>query len=335
MPTKKEVSAVLNGMRVLEEKPQKMISKEDVHKREHLRRWWLKWGRLRPMNQSEDETKYSERNNSITTTVLDRDGDDTAGLDAVNEHLVGSDVPLKITGAVMNKTEQRNSIVQTIVDDFRPDKGDQKILRAIGRSATVNAAVLLTAATGGAAAAGGVGFGVGGAITAKRFADGCEHNDEKEVAKSLAVYGAATGASIAGQAVTGAVLIGLGAALPIAAAVAFGAGCASGITAGALSEWTVDGVMDKLKKEKNRDLSPERCQREGPFLSPHSCPHESYRETKLKKSMSAAVHIKFSQSSNITQRSSLKRCHSDGLIAGFHKWSRRREKLRRRHSFSL
>lgn len=139
--------------------------------------------------------------------------------------------------------EKNSHMVKTIAKDFTSD-GDQKILRALGRTATVNAAVMLTAATGGAA--GAVGFLTGGAITAKRLGDGVKEKDDKEVAKSLAVYGSATTASIVGQAVTGAVMIGLlGASLPLAGAVAFGVGCCSGITAGAVSEWTVDSVMDK------------------------------------------------------------------------------------------
>ena len=147
-----------------------------------------------------------------------------------------------------------NNVLQAIADDFT-GKGDQKILRAIGRTVTVNAAVLATAATGGAA--GAVGFITGGAITAKRAVDGVVNEDEKEVAKSLAVYSCATGASVVGQAVTGALMLGVaGASLPLAGAVAFGVGCCSGITAGALSEWTVDSVMDHDtdgKKEKKDD----------------------------------------------------------------------------------
>ena len=147
-----------------------------------------------------------------------------------------------------------NNVLQTIADDFT-GKGDQKILRAIGRTATVNAAVLATAATGGAA--GAVGFITGGAITAKRLGDGVINEDEKEVAKSLAVYSCATGASVVGQAVTGAIMLGVaGASLPLAGAVAFGVGCCSGITAGALSEWTVDTVIDgKRKKDDENDES--------------------------------------------------------------------------------
>ena len=332
MPTEKEVSAVLNGIQALEEGSPKIITR-DAQKRGHFRqRGWLKWGRLRQMNQG--------RNNSSATTILDMDDDDIAiEENVIDDHTIKMALPMKTTQTGEEhpsirstaEDESRNSIVQTIVDDFMPNKGDQKILRAIGRSATVNAAVLLTAATGGAAAAGGVGFGVGGAITAKRFADGCEQNDEKEVAKSLAVYGAATGASIAGQAITGAVLIGLGAALPVAAAVAFGAGCASGITAGALSEWTVDGVMDKFKRKKDTDHLLQRSRSDGSLLNSHLSP----RDTMFKKSKSAAAVVNRSHSSHVKKRSSHKRCQSDGVIVGFHKWSRKRNELCRRHSFSL
>ena len=148
-----------------------------------------------------------------------------------------------------NNNKDNNNVLQTIVDDFT-GKGDRKILRAIGRTATVNTAVLVTAATGGAASA--VGFIAGGAITAKRLGDGVINEDEKEVAKSLAVYSCATGASVVGQAVTGALMLGVaGATLPLAGAVAFGVGCGAGITAGALSEWTVDSVVDAAKKNRN------------------------------------------------------------------------------------
>ena len=109
-----------------------------------------------------------------------------------------------LSGEQMDKSNltRRNSFVQTIVDDFSSN-GDKKILRAVGRTATVNAAVLMTAATGGVGAS-AIGYATGGAITAKRLSDGVAKNDEKEVTKSLAVFGAATGASIAGQALTGA-----------------------------------------------------------------------------------------------------------------------------------
>jgi len=149
--------------------------------------------------------------------------------------------------------KRRNSFVQSIVNDFSPN-GDQKILRAVGRTVTVNAAVLLTAATAGVGAS-AVGYAAGGAITAKRLSDGVAKNDEKEVTKSLAAFGCATGASIAGQALTGALMIGVvGASLPVAGAVAFGVGVASGVTAGALSEWTVDGIMDKIKLQRGKEV---------------------------------------------------------------------------------
>lgn len=157
------------------------------------------------------------------------------------------------TDATTNKGS--TNVLQAIADDFT-GKGDQKILRAIGRTATVNAAVLATAATGGAALA--VGFITGGAITAKRLGDGVINDDEKEVAKSLAVYSCATGASVVGQAVTGAIMLGVaGASLPLAGAVAFGVGCCSGITAGALSEWTVDSVMDTDEKKNDENNESE------------------------------------------------------------------------------
>merc|ERR1739848_590225 len=80
--------------------------------------------------------------------------------------------------------------------------------------------------------------------TSKRILDGIVSHDEREVTKALAVYGAATAASILGQAAASAVMLGLvGAGLPAAIAVAF-VGCVSGIAAGALSEWTVDGLID-------------------------------------------------------------------------------------------
>jgi len=155
---------------------------------------------------------------------------------------------------VESNLKRRNSFVQSIVDDFSSN-GDQKILRAVGRTATVNAAVLLTAATGGVGAS-VIGYATGGAITAKRLSDGVAKKDDKEVTKSLAVFSCATGASIAGQALTGALMIGVaGASLPVAGAVAFGVGCASGISAGALSEWTVDGIMDKMKMQRGKEES--------------------------------------------------------------------------------
>mmetsp|Transcript_30467 Transcript_30467/g.49814 ORF Transcript_30467/g.49814 Transcript_30467/m.49814 type:complete len:228 (+) Transcript_30467:3-686(+) len=181
-----------------------------------------------------------------------------------------------------NNPEEINSIIQNMIEDFTP-KGDQKILRAMGRTATVNAAILITAATGGAA--GAIGYVTGGAITAKRLSDGIIQKDEKEVTKSLAVYGCATGASIAGQAITGAVMIGIvGASLPLAGVVAFGVGCCSGVTAGALSEWTVDSVMDRLKGRSNGGDTLERCESEGALLN--SCNESSQDADKLARSQS-------------------------------------------------
>ena len=50
----------------------------------------------------------------------------------------------------------------------------------------------------------------------------------------------------------------------MAAATAFGAGCCSGITAGVVSEWTVQGVMDSRKKKKTEHTSTfERSRSEG------------------------------------------------------------------------
>jgi len=156
--------------------------------------------------------------------------------------------PPEEQGRVIAKNEngeedRPSSFVQAIVDDFRPGKGDQKILRAVGRTAAVNAVVLVTAVSGGATAA--AGFATGGVITSKRIFDGLNAEDEREVTKALAVYGAATAGSVLGQAAASAIMLGLvGAGLPAAAAVAFAVGCVSGIAAGALSEWTVDGLID-------------------------------------------------------------------------------------------
>eukprot|EP00536_Pseudo-nitzschia_multiseries_P018697 jgi/Psemu1/293614/fgenesh1_pg.2920_\ len=145
-----------------------------------------------------------------------------------------------------NSATNDNGVWDEIVKDFNPKRGgDFKILRAIGRTATVNAVVSATALLGGPIA-GIAGYATGGAITAKRLiGDGIVQKDKKEIAKSLAVFGGATSASLAGQAVSGAAMIGLlGATLPVAGAVAFSVGCVSGIMAGALSEWGVDEMMD-------------------------------------------------------------------------------------------
>lgn len=160
---------------------------------------------------------------------------------------------LVITKPKKENIKKIENVVQEIVKDFSPD-GDQKILRSIGRTATVNAAILATTLTGGAVGAGAAGLLTGGAMTAKRLGDGVEQEDETEVAKSIAVYGSATTASVVGQAVTGALLVGLaGVALPVAGAVAFGVGCASGITAGALSEWGVDHALKVENTDENHD----------------------------------------------------------------------------------
>lgn len=146
--------------------------------------------------------------------------------------------------------DEHNNIMKAIIKDFSPE-GDQKILRAIQRTVAVNAAVLATTLTGGVAGAGAAGLLTGGAMTAKRLGDGVQQEDEREVAKSLAVYGSATTASFVGQVATGALLVGVaGAALPVAGAVAFGVGCVSGITAGALSEW---GVEHALREQQHGD----------------------------------------------------------------------------------
>ena len=178
-----------------------------------------------------------------------------------------------------------------------------------------------------------LGLATGGIITGKRFGDGCANNDEKEVAKSLAVYGAATGASIGAQVVTGALLIGVAhVALPVAAAVAFGAGCCSGITAGAVSEWTVDGVMDSLKKKKAKDASAyERSRSEGAFSnSKPSC-----STLKRSKSDQAVTNRKqgYKRRGHLSRPTALKRSHSDGLLIGFKKWDRKKNDLQRHHSF--
>ena len=72
------------------------------------------------------------------------------------------------------------------------------------------------------------------------------------------MLGCATGASIGGQALTCAVLLGVaGASLPVACVVvvAFGVGCCSGGAAGAFSEWTVDKLYIGKKQEKNTTCS--------------------------------------------------------------------------------
>ena len=159
-----------------------------------------------------------------------------------------------------SENNRSSGVWKGIVDDFDSSRGgDHKILRAIGRTATVNAVVTATAALGPIAAV--AGYATGGAITAKRLVgDGIAKDNPKEVAKSVAVFGSATSASLAGQAITGVVAVGiLGVGLPLAGALAFGAGCVSGITAGALSEWGVDVVMKKggSEEDESKDSAKE------------------------------------------------------------------------------
>jgi len=193
-----------------------------VHNKEHI---------IRPRN---------ETNSSYDDSVYEFNEYPFDKVDLIKEEKVDAE---------HEQVEKRPSMAQVIVEDFNPKQGDFKILRAVGRTATVNIAIVITTATHGAA--GVVGFITGGAITLRRLTDGIQDEDDREVTKSLLVFCAATGASLAGQAATGAILIGLaGASLPVAGAIAFGVGCASGITAGALSEFTVDSVMDKFTDSK-------------------------------------------------------------------------------------
>lgn len=169
-----------------------------------------------------------------------------------------------------NKSDagRRKSLFQTIIDDFncpsddddnRDGKcdarggGDRKLLRAICRTATVNAAIFTTAASGGATLAPIVGFATGGAIAAKRLSDGIHTHDNREITKSVTVFGGATCASMIGQAVTTTVMLTVfHAALPLVAITAFGVGCCSGITVGAVSEWTVDSIIDTMQEDTNK-----------------------------------------------------------------------------------
>ena len=162
--------------------------------------------------------------------------------------------------------QRKKSLVQTIIDDFQcPSNddggdggggggGDRKILRAICRTATVNAVIFTTAATGGGAAlAPIVGFATGGAIAAKRLSEGIQTHDNREITKSVTVFGGATCASMIGKAVTTTVMLTVfHAALPLVAVMAFGVGCVSGISVGAVSEWTVDSIIDNMQVETNK-----------------------------------------------------------------------------------
>ena len=333
---------MLNGMQVIDDCP---VTESKHGRKDAFEHWrWPMWNRRR-------HTRESVANVDNTADVVEETSmPESTPLDDIETTSESTDDVTTMPDTNADDS-QRDSFIQTIVDDFRPGKGDQKILRAIGRTASVNAAVLLTAVTGGAAAATGVGLGVGGAITAKRAADGIVQKDEKEVVKSLSVFGAATGASIGAQAVTGAVLIGLGAALPVAAAVAFGAGCTCGITAGALSEWTVDGVIDKVKKKKSQDNeSLERSKSDGELLRErNNHVNQQYNFKRMKSEgiprRSKRPMGRRSRSEGIPRRSrrpsgrkdiprhlALKRCHSDGLIAHYNKYCEKRNVLPRRNS---
>lgn len=156
-----------------------------------------------------------------------------------------------------NKLANEKSTLDNIKEDFSK-KGEQKILRAIGWTAIVNGAVLVTAATGGAA--GAVGYAIGGAIAAKRLSDGIFRDDEREVTKSLVAYSCATGASVAGKAAARAIIICFtGASLPLASGVAIGVGCCSSIAAGVLSEWKVESVVDRMSLPQICKSSPTMC----------------------------------------------------------------------------
>ena len=185
--------------------------------------------------------------------------------------------------------EEKTSILNEVLNDFDSSKGgDNKILRAIGRTALVNAVVTATTLTGGATA--GVGYLAGGAITAKRFGDGVEKDDHKECVKSLAVFGSATSASMIGQVVTGAVLVGaVGVSLPVAAPIAFCAGCCSGITAGALSEWGVDSV---LKEEEKNRLDDDKINQHTDTLDQGALLEEALNRSRARRKLDIPAFVK-------------------------------------------
>jgi len=191
---------------------------------------------ITPTRATDSETNGKEKRDSDGCTEKDASGDPSSA-----------------------ENKRSSGVWKEIVDDFDSSRGgDHKILRAIGRTATVNAVVTATAALGPIAAV--AGYATGGAITAKRLGDGIAKDNPKEVAKSVAVFGSATSASLAGQAITGAVAVGiLGVSLPLAGALAFGAGCVSGISAGALSEWGVDVVMKTggSEEDESQDATKE------------------------------------------------------------------------------
>lgn len=184
MPTKQEVSAVVQGMRSLEN-DQQMKKTLDPSIRSPFNRW--SWRGLRSLKRVESETARTSTDSSVASyhnectdsfdeTVLEEYPVNPASspksvtdvkslkgdvkrfkqdIKRVKEDLKHLDEECSDKGV---KEGRRSSLVQTVVDDFKPSTGDQKILRAIGRTATVNAAVMLTTITGGAAAASGVGM---------------------------------------------------------------------------------------------------------------------------------------------------------------------------------
>ena len=233
----------------------------------------------------DSDTTDSDCNSSLITPPSSQQSPRASELESESKIMADNDRDTNHSTVGKGDEDTRSSGVwKEIVDDFDSSRGgDRKILRAIGRTATVNAVVAATAALGPIAAV--AGYATGGAITAKRLVgDGIAKDDSREVAKSLAVFGSATSASLAGQAITGALAIGaLGASLPLAGALAFGVGCVSGITAGALSEWGVDGVMKKVDgcdgegpstkdteaAEKNKNLGNETTSSTTNFV--HAC----------------------------------------------------------------
>ena len=68
-----------------------------------------------------------------------------------------------------------------------------------------------------------------------------------------------------GQVLLDRLLIGVaGASLPLALPIAFGVGCVSGISAGALSEFTVDSLHDKVRNigKREEEFMKEESQKE-------------------------------------------------------------------------
>ena len=183
MPTKQEVSAVVQGMRSLENDQQKKKTL-DPSIRSPFNRW--SWRGLRSLKRVESETARTSTDSSVAS--YHNECTDSFDEMVIDEYPVNrASSPKSVTDVKSLKGDvkrfkedikrvkedlklldeecsdkvvkggRRSSLVQTVVDDFKPSTGDQKILRAIGRTATVNAAVMLTTITGGAAAASGVG----------------------------------------------------------------------------------------------------------------------------------------------------------------------------------